>query len=158
LEYLESIGLAQNGELHGIASCPLVLLVPDGSRLVRTVYDVENEELLCSGVVTSFTPMEISFCDREFVLKSARKIATECKQWLDSTKDSGSRIALVVSCAARRWTLGSDVYAEVREIDKGLENLPYHFTYSRGEFCPSNIHEGKTVNYFFNYSLCICIL
>ena len=156
LEYMESVGLAKNGNLEGIASFPLILHVAGGSRLIRTIYSADKDELLCSGMVPSHIPMEISFCDREFVMESARKTADECKKWL--LDQNGSKSALVVSCAARRWTLGSDVYAEIREIDEGLKNLPYHFVYSRGEFCPVNIYNGKAENYFFNYSLCICII
>ena len=155
LEYLKSEGLVKEEDLEGIASFPLVLHMPGGSRLIRTAYGIDKNEILCSGLVPSHIPMEISFCDREFVMESARKTANECSTWLRDNSDSKS--ALVVSCAARRWTLGIDVYAEIREIDACLNNLPYHFAYSRGEFCPINVN-GKAENYFFNYSLCICII
>ncbi|MCL1815616.1 MAG: FIST C-terminal domain-containing protein [Treponema sp.] len=158
LEYLESIGLAKDGQLKGIGSFPLVLHLPDGSRLVRTIYGAEDGELLCSGAVPSGYPMGISFCDRDFVMESARKTAEKCKKWLESRNFSEPRSALVISCAARRWTLGSDVYAEVREIDTGLKDLPYHFIYTRGEFCPVHIQENRTTNYFFNFTLGICVL
>jgi len=158
LEYLEAIGLAENGNLEGIDSFPLVLHMPGGSRLIRSVLGAEKNEILCSGIVPSHIPMEISFCDREFVMKSARKTAGECEKWFESQKNTESRAALVVSCVARRWTLGTDVYTEISEIDTGLRNLPYHFVYSRGEFCPVEVRNGKAENYFFNYSLCICVI
>ena len=158
MEYLESVGLANDGNLEGILSFPLVLHIPGGSRLIRSVYGEEKGEILCSGAVPSHIPMEISFCDRDFVMKSARKTVDNCKKWLESQSNIDSRAALVVSCVARRWTLGTDVYEEIREIDEGLKNLPYHFVYSHGEFCPARVWNGKAENYFFNYSLCICII
>ena len=158
LKYLESVGLAKDGNLEGIASFPLVLHVPGGSRLIRSVFGVEKGEIVCSGAVPSHIPMEISFCDRDFVLESARKTANECKKWLLSQNSSDPRTALVVSCMIRRWTLGTDVYAEIREIYEGLRDLPYHFVYSHGEYCPVRTENGKAENYFFNYSLCICVI
>ena len=158
LKYLESIGLAKDGNMEGIVSFPLVLHIPGGSRLIRSVLGVDKEEILCSGAVPSHVPMGISFCDKDFVMESARKTANECKKWLESQDNAVSRAALVVSCVARRWTLGSDVYAEIREIDASLNKIPYHFVYSRGEYCPVHVWDGKAENYFFNYSLCICII
>ena len=158
LQYMESVGLAKDGKLEGAISFPLVLHMPGGSRLIRSINDAENGEILCSGAVPSHVPVEISFCNRDFVMESARDIAGECKKWLESQKNTGSLSAMVVSCVARRLNLGTDVYAEINEIDAGLKNLPYHFVYSRGEYCPVRIVDGKADNYFFNFSLCICII
>ena len=158
MEYLESVGLTKDGSFEEIVSFPLILHMPGGARLIRSIYDKEDKEILCSGVVPSHIPVDISFCDRDFVMKSARKTALECKNWLDAQNSTDSQAALVVSCVARRWTLGSDFHAEMKEIDAGLKDLPYHFVYSRGEFCPVNVQGGKAENYFFNYSLCICII
>ena len=158
MEYFESVGIAKDGKLEGIDSFPLILYLPDGSRLVRTIYGVDHGEVLCSGVVPSHYPFGISFCDRDFVMESARKTAAECKKWLESKESIQPQAAMVVSCVARRWTLGTDVFAEINEVDAGLNNLPYHFAYSRGEFCPVYVQENKTVNYFFNYTMGICII
>ena len=158
LQYLESVGLAKDGNLEGVISFPLVLHMTGGSRLIRSIYDSENGEILCSGSVPPHVPMEISFCNRDFVMESARKTADECKKWLETQNNTGSLSAMVVSCVARRLTLGTDAYAELTEIDAGLKNLPYHFVYSRGEYCPVRIVDGKAENYFFNFSLCICII
>jgi hypothetical protein len=161
LEYLESVGLVAGGKITGIASFPLILHNNDGSRVIRTIYGEENGELLCSGAVPDHTSLEICFCDKEFVVESARQTAKDCARWLESGEsgaDQGTESALVISCAARRWTLGTDIYSEIREIDAGLAELPYHFAYSSGEFCPVTNKNGELVNYFFNYSLCICIL
>ena len=158
LEYLESIGLAKNGEMPGLVSFPLILYMPGGSRLIRSIYNIEDGELLCSGDIPSNIPMQISFCNKEFALESARKTAADCKKWLDSRDFSVSRSALIISCAARRWILGSDVYAEIREIDDELKDIHYHFAYSGGEFCPVYIRDGIADNCFFNYTLCICVI
>ncbi|MCL1927316.1 MAG: FIST C-terminal domain-containing protein [Treponema sp.] len=158
LEYFESVGLVKNGSLEGIDAFPLILHVQDGSRLIRTIHGLENGEILCSGMVPSHLPVEISSCDRGFITESARKTVDECKKWLESQNNTGSHAALVVSCIARRWILGTDVFAEINKIDSGLKELPYHFVYSRGEYCPAHVQDNRTVNYFFNFTMGICII
>ena len=158
MEYLKFVGLAKDGSLEGINSFPLILHLPDGSRLVRTIYGEENGEVLCSGTVPSHHLFGISFCDRDFVMESARKTVDECKKWLKSQSGAGSQTALVVSCVARRWTMGTDIFAEINEIDSGLRDLPYHFVYSHGEFCPVHVQDNKTINFFFNFTLGICVI
>ncbi|MDR1142839.1 MAG: FIST C-terminal domain-containing protein [Spirochaetaceae bacterium] len=153
MQYLESIGLSEDGKLLGIATFPLVVYTGDGSRLIRTIFRNEGEELLCSGSMPVHTSLGISFCDKEFVIESAKKTAQE----YIASGEEGS-LALIISCAARRWTLGSDAYAEIRAINSGFENLPYHFAYSAGEFCPMVNPVGKMVNGFLNYSLSVCII
>jgi hypothetical protein len=153
IRYLESIGLSENGKLSGIAAFPLILYTRDGSRLIRTIFRHEGEELLCSGSIPVHASLGISFCDREFVIESTKKTVQKC---IDETARGG--LAFVISCAARRWTLGSGVYAEIRVIEEGLGDMPYHFAYSSGEFCPMVNQGGKTVNSFLNYSLSVCII
>ncbi|MDR2471287.1 MAG: FIST C-terminal domain-containing protein [Treponema sp.] len=155
--YMESIGLAKNGKLTAIDAFPLILHLSDGPRLVRTIYADEDGELLCSGAVPAHITMEISFCNREFVLESARKVALECAGALKEQAGE-SHPALIISCAARRLTLGSGVFDEIGEIQKCLGAFPYLMAYSAGEFCPVPNNEGRLVNYFFNYSLCMCVL
>ena len=157
MEYLKSVGLVKDDSMEGALYFPLILHDPGGLRLIRSIYGIEDGELLCSGAVPSGYSLGISFCDKDFVLESARKTAMECNKWLELQRFSEPRSALVISCAARRWALGSDVYAEIREIDSELKELPYHFIYSGGEFCPVHAREDKTINYFYNYTLCIFI-
>jgi hypothetical protein len=157
IRYLESIGLSENGKLLGIASFPLIVYTGDGSRLIRTIFRNDGEELICSGSMPVHTTLGISFCDKEFVIKSAQKTAEKCVKAIASGGEE-SRLALVISCAARRVALGSDVYAEIRAVNGGLGDLPYHFAYSSGEFCPMVNLGGKTVDCFLNYSLSVCII
>jgi len=158
MEYLESVGFAKDGSIEESLYFPFILHDLGGSRLIRSIYGVKDGELLCSGAVPSGYSLGISFCDKDFVIASARKTAMECMNWLEHQDFSKPQSALVISCGARRWTLGSDIYAEIREIDAGLKDLPYHFIYSGGEFCPVYARDDKTVNYFFNYTLCIFVV
>jgi hypothetical protein len=157
MQYLESVGLSEEGDISGIASFPLILYMGDGSRLIRTILRKDGEELLCSGSVPAHTSLGVSFCDKEFVIESARKTAQECIKALAGGGEK-SGLALIISCAARRWTLGSDVYSEIREICAGFKELPYHFVYASGEFCPMLNLGGHMVNCFLNYSLSVCVI
>jgi hypothetical protein len=157
MQYLESVGLSENGELFGVASFPLVVYTGDGSRLIRTIFNNDGEEILCSGSMPVHTTLGISFCDKEFVVDSTKKTMQECIAEI-SSGGKDDRLALMISCAARRVALGSDVYAEIRAINAGWGDFPYHFAYSSGEFCPMVNLGGKTVNCFLNYSLSVCII
>ncbi|MDR2552875.1 MAG: FIST C-terminal domain-containing protein [Treponema sp.] len=152
VKYFETIGLAQGGEIMGVDSFPLILHLKDGSRLVRTVLAVEEGEILCSGAVPPHVPVDFSFCGKDFVVSSAKKTLLECSKWLRDKPCGG---VLIISCAARRWTLGADVNAELRGINRILGEASYHFAYSAGEFCPVEVKKGLK-NSFCNYSMCIC--
>ncbi|MDR2210885.1 MAG: FIST C-terminal domain-containing protein [Spirochaetaceae bacterium] len=159
LEYLETSGLSKDGKLLGIASFPIVLYPGNGSRLIRTIYKADAGELLCSGAMPVHASLGISFCDRDFVMASAKKTAQECVGSLGAGPEAPGSIALVSSCAARSWTLGTDFFSEIRELTAEFKDtLPYHFVYSIGEFCPIRDKNKELSNCFLNYSLCICVL
>ncbi|MDR2072664.1 MAG: FIST C-terminal domain-containing protein [Spirochaetaceae bacterium] len=159
LEYLEASGLSKDGKLLGIASFPIILSPGDGSRLIRTIYKAEEGELLCSGAMPIHASMGISFCNRDFVITSAGKTAQEAMECLAANPKASGSVALVVSCAARGWTLGTELFSEIQELTTQLtDDLPYQFVYSIGEFCPVPGKNKRCGNDFLNYSLCICIL
>jgi hypothetical protein len=155
LRYLESIGLARDGNILGSDSFPMTLRLEDGSQLVRTMLEAEGEEVLCSGAVPVQALAGFSFCDKEFIISSARKVALDRESRV--AEDSGGGADLVISCAARRWTLGADVYAEIKAVNGIFKRRPYHMAYSSGEFCPVP-YRGGLKNYFHNYSICVCAL
>jgi hypothetical protein len=153
LQYLESVGLAENGSIAGIASIPFVLTLPDGSQMVRSAYGVTDEGyILAFGAVPQGVKTGFSGCGAEFVLQSARETA----QTMASSK---ARNALIFACGGRQSTLGPSTEAETKELAKLLDNrISYQFAYSGGEFCPMRNRNGKLVNRFHNFSLIACLL
>jgi hypothetical protein len=154
LQYLESVGLAENGSVAGLASFPFVLTLPDGSQMVRSAYEVTAEgSILAAGAVPQSARIDFSDCGAEFVLQSAEEITSR------AMIAAQGRSALIFSCVARRWTLGAGPEAEIKKLAELLDDrISYQFAYSGGEICPVKNRDGRMVNRLHNFSLTICLL
>jgi hypothetical protein len=153
-DYLESIGLADKGSISGIAAIPFVLRLNDGTRLVRSPYRATQEGYIATyGNVPQGATIGFSDCNAEFVLNSARESIA------GAVAASGRASVLIVSCSARKWTLGMRPTAEMREVVDCLGPLlPYRIIYAGGEFCPVKNRDGRLVNSFQNFSMIACVL
>jgi hypothetical protein len=156
LEYLESIGLAENGKIDegGLGSIPLVLTLEDGSQVVRSPRTMTDDgALICYGSAPVNSTIDFAYGDKDYVLQSARETVIE------ALTAHNSRNMMIFSCAARRWTLGGDVNAEMVEVARQTgDESQYQFSYSGGEICPVARSDGRLVNRFHNYSLIACII
>jgi hypothetical protein len=152
-QYLESVGLAQNGNIAGISSIPFVITLSDGSQVVRTAYMLSEEgDLLSYGGTPEGSTIGFAHCDARFVTESTRDTLSRF------LADSRERNALVFSCAARRWILGTRTDAEMKEIAALMDgSYRYHFAYSGGEICPVRNASGALVNRFHNFTLITCL-
>ncbi|MDR1019986.1 MAG: FIST C-terminal domain-containing protein [Synergistaceae bacterium] len=156
LEYLKSIGLAENGKINegGLSSIPLILTLEDKSQVVRSPYAMTDDgALLCYGSAPAGSTVDFAYGDKNYVLQSARETIA------DAPETQNTRNMMIFSCAARRWMLGSDVNAEMDEVAKQLDGVcKYQFGYAGGEICPVPRPDGSLVNRFHNYSLIACII
>ena len=156
LEYLESIGLAENGKINagGLGSIPLILTLEDGSQVVRCARTVaEDGALLCFGSVPVNSAVDFGYGDKADVIEST-------DQTLRAAMNArNTKNMLIFSCVARKWTLGSEINAEMMRVMTRLYSLcQYQFGYSGGEICPVPRPDGKLVNRFYNYSRIACVL
>jgi hypothetical protein len=154
VKYLESIGLVGNGGAVDIGSFPAVLTLSDGSRVVRSIYKTTEEGYVLSfGTIPQDARIGFSDIDGEFVLQSARETASRI------AAAAGGRSALIFSCTARQWALGTRMNMEIKELAGRLgDSLAYHFAYSIGEICPVRNQSGQLVNRFHNFSIIACLL
>ncbi|MDR2124876.1 MAG: FIST C-terminal domain-containing protein [Desulfovibrio sp.] len=155
LDYLETIGLAENGNIiAGIESIPLVLDLDDGTRLVRAISRTTQQgHIQVYGNVLQGAAIGFSGCDAQDVLSTARQSVVR------PLAAAGRECALIISCEARKWTLGARPTAEMHEIAEGLDTLlPYRIVYAAGEFCPVKTKDGRLVNSFQNFSMIACVL
>jgi hypothetical protein len=153
LDYLETIGLAQNGQVTALPAIPFVLTLNDGSQVVRTVYSTTEE-----GFIVAFgdTPQgsEVGFAevDDDFVIKTTGETIAE----ITATKAEN---IVIFSCVGRRWTLGVRTNEETKEMVKHLDKLcQFSLAYSGGEICPVRNRQGDLVNRFHNFSMIACVL
>lgn len=153
-DYLESVGLAENGDISGIASFPFVLTLTDGSKVARSVYKTTDEgHILAFGDTPEGAELDFSDSDAEFIINSTGETAAH----LASTLKTGN--VLIFSCAGRRWVLGVTTEREMEEVARRLgDSFASQFAYSGGEICPVKNRDGRQVNRFHNFSMVACAL
>jgi hypothetical protein len=154
IDYLERIGLAENGNVVGMSTIPFVLALSDGSRVVRSAYKTTEEgHVLSFGTIPEGARIGFSDCSGDFVIRSAREIAAR----IAASRAGGN--ALIFSCNGRQWSVGARGDAEISEVVRSLnDSLAYQFAYSVGEFCPVRNQDGRLVNRFHNFSIIACLL
>jgi hypothetical protein len=153
VSYLESVGLAMEGELDGITAMPMSILMDDGSRIIRMPYKVTDE-----GAVICFTSVpqgaKINFCrgDADYVIQSAEKIMSEIASMEPNA-------VMIFSCVARKWALGARMNAEPHTLLRTLSgSVPFNMACSGGEICPIPRGDGVQVNKIHHFSLVACLL
>ncbi|MDR2798853.1 MAG: FIST C-terminal domain-containing protein [Treponema sp.] len=154
LEYLKSFGMVENGEIEGSETMPLVLELSDGSRVARACISITPEgSVVCGSEVPVGVGLSIASIDFDDIVKSAALVTQQAVQ-----KAQGRNL-FMISCAARYYALGTDLYAEMEKVAACIQgSRPYHFSYSGGEICPILNRSGKLTNQFHNDTLIVCIL
>jgi hypothetical protein len=153
VKYLETIGLAKDGDVGGIASMPFIIYLEDGSILIRACFGATKEgALILGGSVPVNAALSLGTMGTEDVLSSTASKVTE------ALKAANGRGLLMYSCGGRKLALGVQTLAEHEKVKECLGDTPYHFVYSGGEIFPSRLSNGRVVNHLQNNSLIICIL
>jgi hypothetical protein len=153
VKYLESIGLAKDGDVGGIASMPFVVYPEDGSILIRACFGANEEgALILGGAVPVNAAIALGTMDFEDVIGSTESRITE------ALKIAEGRGLLMYSCGGRKLALHMEPMAEHEKAKECLKDNPYHFVYSGGEVFPSRLGDGRVVNHLQNDSLIICVL
>jgi hypothetical protein len=153
VKYLESINLAKDGDVGGIASMPFIIYLEDGSILIRACFgSTEEGALILGGAVPVNSAVAIGTMGFEDVIDSTERKVRE------ALKAAEGRGILMYSCGGRKLALGVQSLAEHEKVKECLGDKPYHFVYSGGEIFPSFLEGGKVVNHLQNNSLIICIL
>ncbi|MDR1916953.1 MAG: FIST C-terminal domain-containing protein [Synergistaceae bacterium] len=154
VKYLESLGLAHDGNIAGIESMPFVIDNEDGSRLIRSCIEATEEGyVICAGAIPINSVFGVATMGIDDVVASTEALVCE------AVERAGGRGILMYSCVARNWTLGTKIMAEQEKVAECVgESSPYHFTYSGGEIFPVTMKDGSHANLLQNDSLIICIL
>jgi hypothetical protein len=153
VKYLESIGLAKDGDVMGIASMPFIIYLEDGSILIRACFGAAGEgALVLGGAVPVNSTIALGAMGFEDVINSTENKVSE------ALKAAKGRGLLMYSCGGRKLALGMQPLAEHEKVKECLGDTPYQFVYSGGEIFPSRLSDGRVVNHLQNDSLIICML
>jgi hypothetical protein len=148
-EYLESLGLAHDGQISGTHTIPLFLDRHDGRPPVVRVIFAQNPEgdIIIGGTAPENTTLGFGSLDVSDIRESAIRA---CGLMRLMSPD----FFYLCSCISRNFTLGLNYTTEVETIHGELNNfLPYVFSYTCGELCPVMRRDGKWHNEFHNMTL-----
>jgi hypothetical protein len=154
LSYLESLGLAKDGNISGFESMPFVIKLNDGSFLTRACISAtpEGALVLCGSLPVDSTLAVATMGAEDVITSTGEKIR-------EAMADIRGRSMLMYSCVARSWMLGTKVMAEHDEVDECVgDSAAYHFVYSGGEIFPAFLKDGSISNQLQNDSMIICVL
>ena len=160
VSFFETIGLASDGKLrNGINSIPFLINFETESGynnipVARALFLTTSENYgVCGGDMPIGSSLTLGECSKDTVISTMQYLTDEISEkYLNRT-------VLIFSCIGRKFALMAE---HLKEIEFAQENMPkntnFMLSYSGGEFCPTDITDGKTVNRFHNYSLVACVL
>lgn len=153
-EYLEAAGIIRDGDVSGLGAMPFIFELENGSRLVRTVIGITPEGyVVFAGFVPVLSSFTICFMEAHEVLSSAENTMNEVMQ------NANGKTLLIYSCAGRNWALGLNSMLEHKKISDSVKEMASFFcAYSGGEVYPSQLKDGRIVNYIQNNSLTVCVI
>jgi hypothetical protein len=154
VKFLETVGLAENGDASGLEPTPFILTLEDGSRLIRACFGTDDTgALFMAGAVPLHSTLTIAALDAEAVVRSTGEKLREIRG------EASGRGVLIYSCAGRNYALTTNAMAEHEEAAASMEeSTPFHFVYSGGEIFPSFLKDGGIANHLQNDSMIVCIL
>jgi hypothetical protein len=155
-EYFEGLGLTKASETsYAMTSLPFMLDYGDGTPMVSKVFIGldERKHAICAGVMPQGSTLYIGVFDKNDVLLTTGKLIARA---LEET--SHPSVLLGYSCISRSMSLGSDIFAEVDLILKGIAGRAAALiAYSGGEICPTQINDDAAINRFHNNTFILCV-
>lgn len=160
VKYLESVGLAANGDLKaGAMWVPLLLTLPgaaDDVPFVRALIRIDRDgSAVFRGRI--YEGAEFSFGSNlgADVLDSTRDTVGQL------LNENGVQAAILFSCMIRQLVIGSDPLQELRQLKDDISsNFPFIASYAGGEIAPTSVNHqtNQAQNRFHNYSFIACLL
>ena len=151
INYMENIGLAENGKVSDVLhSIPFILdYTGEGIPVSRVLLSWSNEGYgVCGGLMPTGTKFRLGTWDKDDVLGTTVRT-------VKSILENDSIGALILhSCVARSYSLGTELLAETEKVNELLADMPYIFSYAGGEMCP--IHDRANTNSFHNNTIIAC--
>jgi len=153
IDYMQSLGLAPEGQMISFANVPLIVDFNDGTQpAARVIIGVTPEKhIICAASMPQGTTLSVGSMNHEEVLRVSSKM------FEDAAGKENKNGAFIFSCLARNSALGLDAHAEMEVMQKTLNGkVPFFMGYSGGEFCPVRTPDGKFINRFHNDTIIIC--
>jgi hypothetical protein len=126
----------------------------DGTQcLIRLLFSITPDG---HALFTGGMPMGASFSMRRLSYKSVAETAESMANALAAMDDASC--VMIYSCIDRNLLLGMNGLDELREISDAIcDKMPYHMSYSGGEFCPLKDDKGNLISHSHTYALVACV-
>lgn len=156
IEYMQTLGLASNGQIEGMNAIPFIINYNDGTTpIARAIFALTPEGYaVCGGVIPVNATLSVGSIDYDDVIATTSGVVRDIMN-----RGEAKHGLLMYSCISRYISLGmspDDEMEKVRDIIG--DAIPYQFTYSGGEICPVYDKDGRLVNRFHNDTVVACIL
>ena len=162
LDFLKKKGLITPDNIHNTASLmavPAILTYKNGTKVscAFTGIDEQKGYAITARTLEKGAKIVLSQLDGKKTFESARSMVREIKEVKEND-------FLAFSCAARVWSIGSNLFSEMQVIEEGAKEyeneygvpLNYNIAYSGGEICPIPNGDGVFMNMVHNYTLVVC--
>lgn len=124
-------------ELPGAALLfPICILKPDGTKLVRTILSIneENQTMVFAGNVPVGSKVQFMMANFDRVIESASNAATKSQISENEYPD----LTLMVSCVGRKLVMQNRTEEEIEAVaDTYNDESTFCGFYSNGEICPT---------------------
>ena len=124
-------------ELPGAALLfPICILKPDGTKLVRTILSIneENQSMVFAGNVPVGSKVQFMIANFDRVIESASSAASKSRISENEYPD----LTLMVSCVGRKLVMQNRTEEEIEAVaDTYNQESTFCGFYSNGEICPS---------------------
>jgi hypothetical protein len=153
IEYLEKLGLAENGRLRWEITIPLIVDCQDGIKPVSLIIVDQTPEgyVRMGGSLPLNSTIRIGSIDHDDVLRSIADVT--------GIADKKTNVFFFFSCALRGFAMNLNGTAEVDRVKEILgDSVPFLFAYAGGEICPLYAQNGRLVNRFHNMTAIGCAL
>jgi hypothetical protein len=147
-DFMEKAGIISKSSTSAVYGFPLLINNNDGTGpKTCAIHSVEEGGVLCCGsAIAKGATLKIVNQMQKEVLRSS-------EQLIESIKNEGDAKAhLIFSCFGRSAPL-LDLKDEMDLFQKNMQDIPYVFVYSGGEFCPVYDEQGEIHNCFHQYSI-----
>ncbi|GHV33000.1 hypothetical protein FACS1894187_00140 [Synergistales bacterium] len=148
IDYLNSIGLADNRHIIGVQPFALFFSYKDDVRPVARAVIGQTQEghVILAGNINVNGAISVGVMDHDYIIETAKDMVTRNREY---------SFKLIASCLYRNFALGLDNMDEIEAIRSNAD-VPFLFAYSGGEICPIENSDGKLVNRHHNLALTCC--
>ena len=152
IEYMEKMGLAENGKVSDILhSIPFILdYAGEGVPVSRVLLSWNGDGYgICGGLMPEGTKFSLGTWDKSDVL------GTTVNTIKSILKNENISTLILHSCLARSYSLGAEILSETEKVNETVaEKIPYIFSYAGGEICP--VRDAANSNSFHNNTVIAC--